>query len=641
MPIRLVVPIIAFGLLDPIAAIADDHPPAELPSFGTELDTSNSALRPAIERFREDRRTILRYEDQPLSTARSERLTRFDRRWLDDLEGVDFESLDRDGQVDAMLFRSLLKSELRGLEIAETRREEIAPLVPFAAKIVALQAARERIEPIDPKALATELADLADEIDAAREAISEGRSPGGSEEGEDHDDAPAIKKAVANRAAGAVSELRGTLRRWHGFYDGYDPLFTWWTDEPYKKADAALESYADTIRRKLVGKSGDNDNDREIIGDPIGREAILADLESEMIPYTPEELIQIARKELAWCDAEMKKAASEMGFGDDWKAALEEVKTHYVEPGDQPRLVKDLADEAIEFLEDRDLITIPDLARRTWTMRMMSPEAQLRNPFFLGGESIIVAFPTNTMAHDDKMMSLRGNNRHFARATVFHELIPGHNLQAFMTERYRAYRAPFSTPFWTEGWSLYWELLLWDLDFPRSPEDKVGMLFWRMHRCARIIFSLSFHLGEMTPQECVDFLVDRVGHERANAEAEVRRSFEGGYGPLYQCAYLLGGLQLRALHRELVEDGDMSDREFHDAVLRLNSIPIAMVRASLSPDPIDPEAAVSWRFYPLDDGEPEAGGIADAEPTEDDRAKPSNDDSGDENVKPETSDDGR
>ena len=33
------------------------------------------------------------------------------------------------------------------------------------------------------------------------------------------------------------------------------------------------------------------------------------------------------------------------------------------------------------------------------------------------------------MEHADKLMSLRGNNEHFARATVHHELIPGHHLQ--------------------------------------------------------------------------------------------------------------------------------------------------------------------------------------------------------------------
>ena len=68
-----------------------------------------------------------------------------------------------------------------------------------------------------------------------------------------------------------------------------------------------------------------------------------------MIPYTPEELVEIANKEFAWCEAEMKKASREMGFGDDWKKAIEAVKQKYVEPGKQPELIRDLAYEAIEF----------------------------------------------------------------------------------------------------------------------------------------------------------------------------------------------------------------------------------------------------------------------------------------------------
>ena len=135
-----------------------------------------------------------------------------------------------------------------------------------------------------------------------------------------------------------------------------------------------------------------------------------------------------------------------------------------------------------------DLVTVPPLARESWRMQMMTPERQLVSPFFLGGETILVSYPTNTMSHEQKLMSMRGNNKHFARATVFHELIPGHHLQGFMTARYKPYRAPFRTPFWGEGWALYWELLLWDRGFPKSPEDRIGMLFWRMHRCARIIF---------------------------------------------------------------------------------------------------------------------------------------------------------
>jgi hypothetical protein len=285
-----------------------------------------------------------------------------------------------------------------------------------------------------------------------------------------------------------------------------------------------------------------------------------------------------------------------MGFGEDWKAALEKVKTLHVAPGEQTELVRALAFEAIEFIESRNLVTIPPLARDDWRIEMLSPAAQRVSPFFLGGDVIQVAFPTDSMAHEDKLMSMRGNNIHFSRATVHHELIPGHHLQGYMTARHNPHRRAFGTPFWTEGWALWWEMLLWDQGFPRGPEDRVGMLFWRMHRAARIIFSLKFHLGEWTPQQAIDFLVDRVGHERANATAEVRRSFIGNYSPLYQVAYMIGGLQFRALHQELVGPGKMTNQVFHDRILRGGGMPVEMVRAMLLDTPLSRDYRAQWRY---------------------------------------------
>ena len=122
------------------------------------------------------------------------------------------------------------------------------------------------------------------------------------------------------------------------------------------------------------------------------------------------------------------------------------------------------------------------------------------------------------------------------------------------------------------------------------------MLFWRMHRAARIIFSLSFHLERMTPEEAIDFLVDRVGHERANATAEVRRSFNGSYPPLYQAAYMLGGMQVRALYQEFVGSGRLTNREFHDTMLQGGPMPIEMLRARLSGEPPARDFEATWRF---------------------------------------------
>jgi len=544
-----------------------------------------SEMRAAIERYTVDRGSLTRSYPAAMSKARRDRFRKFYEEWLASLKAQDFDSMSEDGKVDYVLFKNHLEYELRQLDIQGQQLSEIQPLIPFADTIINLEEARRRMEPINSAKIAATLTELRKQVDESRRAI----------------DSLKPKKTVANRAVLAMNGLRNNLRNWYTFYNGYDPLFTWWNEEPYKSVDQALTSYTASITDKVLGqgsqksiKAGDTS---DIIGNPIGREALITELRSEMIPYTPEEIIAIGEKEMAWCENEMKKASRDLGYGDDWHKALEHVKNLYVDPGKQPEMIRNLALEAIKFVEDNNLVTVPELAKESWRMEMMTPERQLVSPFFLGGETILVSFPTNTMAHEQKMMSMRGNNIHFARATVHHELIPGHHLQGFMSARNKPYRAIFSTPFWSEGNALYWELLLWDLNFAKTPENRIGMLFWRMHRCARIIFSLSFHLEKMTPQECIDLLVNKVGHERDNATAEVRRSFDGSYGPLYQIAYLIGGLQQYAMHKELVDSGKMTNRAFNDALLKENRIPIEMLRAAITNQKLTRDFVTNWRFY--------------------------------------------
>jgi hypothetical protein len=504
----------------------------------------------------------------------------FYRSWLDSLEDLDFDALNHEGRLDYVMLRNRIDFELEMLDQEVVTVAEMEPLAPFAEGLGRLQEARRDRLPVEPRAVADTLDAVADRVEALTRAIRAGEGPA------------AVKAVSAERAAQWMGQLRRTLRGWHDYHAGYDPLFTWWVERPWERLQTALDSHASAIRARYVGDAEDG----PVIGDPIGEEGLRAHLAHEMIPYTAEELIAIAEREFAWMEEALVEASREMGYGDDWRAAQEAVKNLAVPPGEKPGVVRELARQSVEFIGARDWISLPPLAEEVWRMEMMSPERQLVAPFFLGGEVIQISYPTNTMEHDDKLMSMRGNNPHFNRATVHHELIPGHHLQGFMTSRFNDHRGLFNTPFWGEGWALYWEMVLWDNEFPRGPEDRIGMLFWRMHRAARIIFSLSFHLERMTPQEAVDFLVDRVGHERANAEAEVRRSFAGQYSPLYQVAYMIGGLQFRALHDELVGSGRMTDREFHDAVMQGGRMPVEMVRARMIGQELTRDYTTRWRF---------------------------------------------
>jgi hypothetical protein len=547
-----------------------------------DFDRSQSDMRVAIDRYREDRSALMRRYDIPLSPVRRARLVRFYQGWLDALSDMDFDALNHEGQIDYVLLRNRLEFELELLDQEAALVAEMEELLPFQRSLQQLQEERrERGGRLDARAVADTLTRVAVDVEALTARLREAGGP-----------APQAEGVLAERAARQVEALLRMLDGWYGYHMGYDPDFTWWVPQPYERLTESLQAHAQAIRSRYVGDLASG----PVIGEPIGEEGLRAHLANEMIPYTAEELIAIAEEEFAWMEEALVEASREMGHGDDWKAAQEAVKQLAVPPGDKPGVVLELEEQSVDFIEARDWITLPPLAHEIWRVEMMPPERQRVSPFFLGGEVIRISYPTDEMTHEEKLMSMRGNNPHFNRATVHHELIPGHHLQGFMTGRFNDHRGIFSTPFWGEGWALYWEMILWENDFPRGPEDRIGMLFWRMHRAARIIFSLSFHLERMTPQEAVDFLVDRVGHERANAEAEVRRSFAGDYSPLYQAGYMLGGMQFRSLYRELVESGQMTARDFHDAVMRGGRMPVEMVRARLTGQPLTRDYSAGWRF---------------------------------------------
>jgi hypothetical protein len=645
-------------------------------------------------------------EAVPVSTARVARLKRFDLSWTAALDALDTSKFSDAARTDLAALRSTIKTNQAQLDADARTLALIESTVPFAPALVDLIEARIRLQDVDSQAAAGVLTSVTRDIAARQAALEAGLSGAGT-------GAVRVGRDQAAAGARAVEILRGNLSGWFNFYNGYDPLFTWWMGMPYQQVDATLEKYAAFLRDRVApaspegtppfqvvaiapapapkypevpdlreilalpqdemtqivqmffgqgggrggrGRGGDAPRDlsyyqnwltalrtldfdklsrnaqvdylvirrtaeqhlaREgmtlpanpprkadnsgIPGPARGREGLILDLQDAWIPYTPEQLIALAEREFAWCDEEMLKATRELGFGTDWKKALEKVKTMHPPPGGQPAAIRDLVFEAVDYLRANDLLTVPQVAAESLHMAMMSPERQLVNPFFTGGSQITVSYPTNTMEYEARLQSMRGNNTPFSHATAHHEMIPGHNLTGYISQRFNGYRAnlPGGGPFFGEGWALYWELALYDKGFNDTPEERIGALFWRMHRCARIIFSLRFHMGQWSPQEAIDFLVDRVGHERDNATAEVRRSFDpsAGYGPLYQAAYLLGGLQLKGLRRELVDSGRMTEKAFHDEILRQGNLPIAVHRLALMPERLTRDMSLDWKFY--------------------------------------------
>lgn len=559
--------------------------PAVARAAGQDTAAADATLVARVREFTTDERDLESWLSVAPSATRRRRLDALSAEWRERLGEQPHDALGVEGRIDRLLLLAHLAHGERQRAVEQQRADALWEQLPFADAIIALEEGRWTLEPFAPEAVAGQLASLAD---LARPLA---------------DEPPEVSPVDALWLARRVDELAGILDTWRRHHQAYDPGFAWWTDVPADRLAGALGDYAKALREERAGQAGEDDD--PLVGDPIGRAALLDDLAHEWIAYTPEELSALGRSQLAWCEERMLEASNELGYGDDWKAALEHVKGQHVAPGEQDDLVLALGHEAVAWLDERGLVSIPALCRETWRVRMLTTDGQRTLPFAAyGGQHMLVASPTVEMEHDAKLQAMRGNNTPFTRIVTPHELIPGHHLQGYMARRFATHRQLFGTPFLGEGWALHWEMLLWDGGWGRTPEERMGMLFWRMHRAARIVFSLGFHLGEMTPQEAIDFLVERVGHERDNATAEVRRSIGGDYSPLYQCAYMVGAFQLQALYAELVGSGAMDARSFHDAVLQSGPIPVELIRARLTGTLLPADATPSWRFAgdPLAEG---------------------------------------
>ena len=292
----------------------------------------------------------------------------------------------------------------------------------------------------------------------------------------------------------------------------------------------------------------------------------------EWLPYSAEELIAIGQRELEWCEGEMKVNSRAMGLGKDWKAALARVKSDYAPPGEQDELIARIGREATDFVCRRKLVersaALPgELAAGDDSARR-AEDAALRG---LLGPGNAGGLRQRRVDQDKKLMVMRGNNRHFMRLVTPHELIPGHHLQGFYGQRYNTYRQLFGTPFYVEGWALYWELRLFDLGWAQTPEDRIGMLFWRMHRAARDpgLAPLPAWKDDARRNGRFSRSAGRPradgGHQRSATLPHRTAAVPGRLSPRRPSAY--------SLHNELVGGGKMSESQFHVAVLRRTRCP--------------------------------------------------------------------
>ena len=510
------------------------------------------------------------------------------------IQGLD--ALHGDLLVERALLLALIDERLARLAWRDQDAAAAAPLLGFLPQIVALEEDDRLGRPFDAEAIGTALAGVVHACDERRAPPASG-SEGAAERQPD-----ALRFARAR-----AGEARDFLAEWTRRNAPADPLLQFWCAQPAKAADEALSEFGDWLGEQIETLK----QSAEANPFAIGRERYAAELAFEQIALTPEEMLAFGEQQLGALQAEMTaetvKWLTAPGFAlpvdlppaladlaaraPDWRLGLELAKRDTVPVSEQRLYVQSVADEAVAFARLNKLYDLPPLAAECWRLKLSDLETQKTLAYgYYGGEFMGVGAPLPDMEHQRKQEALRSNARPTTRTVVPHELIPGHHLQGFYAQR-RPERALWHSPFFVEGWAVHAEKLFDQHGFFRDPRERIGHLFWRLLRAARIVVSTRFHLREWTPAQMVDYMVENAGLEKSAAQAEVDRYMT--YSPLYQCAYLYGDHQIDQLRAEYraKRGGRLNEEVFHRELAEQGSIPLAFARMAL----LEESEVRAWR----------------------------------------------
>jgi uncharacterized protein (DUF885 family) len=195
------------------------------------------------------------------------------------------------------------------------------------------------------------------------------------------------------------------------------------------------------------------------------------------------------------------------------------------------------------------------------------------------------------------MRSLLSASDWWIRATVVHEGVPGHHLQIGQTvllsehlTRFQRHRCEIAG--YVEGWGLYAEQLMDELNFFDGPADQLGFLHGQFLRTARVLVDIGMHLQLDIPDDLqpVDerrwtvasarrFLTGRAGLRGAFLDYELDRYLGRGGQAI---AYKLGERQWLTARDAAARNRPGGLRDFHSAALQLGPVSFGQLQDAVS-----------------------------------------------------------
>jgi len=305
------------------------------------------------------------------------------------------------------------------------------------------------------------------------------------------------------------------------------------------------------------------------------------------------DMLERGKRAFAETEALAQEVAERIRPGAHWTEVYEQLAEHHPPAAGIKQAYQAQMDAARAFVINHQLVSLP-AGERVVTidtppaMRRSSPFGTFQSvsPHDQNMEGKLILTPIESwMSEEQREQRLRSHHDAWIPVIAVHEAYPGHHVHALkLRENSRVLRRVAREPIFVEGWGLFTEELMFELGFLRGDDVRLTQLRNRLWRAARVILDASLHTGQMTFDDAVRFLVDKVRFEPYAAELEVGMYIRR---PTYVLGYLVGMQELMAIREEYVSRFGEPEppSQFYDRLLSVGALPPALVRAEL----LDPE----------------------------------------------------
>jgi uncharacterized protein (DUF885 family) len=316
--------------------------------------------------------------------------------------------------------------------------------------------------------------------------------------------------------------------------------------------------------------------------------------EAEMLTFGARELRERGRAQIDELTASLRAGAQELKGTDDWHTVLHDLNSDRPSTPEQMRLgYEDWTERARAFLRDRRLVSFPPgeechvVPSPPFQRPVLAVASYVAPPSFaetMRGH-FFVPYPPDGASDEEIAKRLESNSYGSIPTTSVHEAYPGHHWHLVMAKGNPSHvRQWYGTSYFAEGWALYAERMMRDAGFYDDLRHVMFQYEATLFRAARIVTDTSLHLGEMTHEEGVAFMMANSHLSEPTAIAEVTRYCSW---PTQASSYLTGCLEiLRIRDRYLAARGtDATDvdalRDFHDGITSAGTLPIALAERAV------------------------------------------------------------